>query len=98
MIGRAALNIFLFATVVFFFWSCLTYTVLCPPFFKQHSFCFEKKEQALRHALTSHSAELKRSHKYYGIDREEMKSQRWLSGGLAAHRKLWVPHVLLQLG
>lgn len=26
-----------------------------------------------------------------------MKSQRWLSGDLAARRKVWVPHVLLQL-
>lgn len=57
----------------------------------------EKKRKALRHALTSHSAELKRSHKYHGIDREEMKSLRCLSGHLAAHGEVWVPRALPQL-
>lgn len=70
---------------------------LCPPFSKQCYFCFKKKKKALRHALTSHSAELKRSHKYNGIDREEMKSLRWLGRDLGAQRKVWVPHVLLEL-
>lgn len=70
---------------------------LRPPFSEQRWFCLKKKRKALRRALTSHSAELKRSHKYHGIDREEMKSQRCLSEHLAAHGEVLVPRVLPQL-
>lgn len=67
------------------------------PFLSSVIFALKAKKKALRHVLTSHSAELKRSHKYNGIDREEMKSLRCLCRALSAQRKVWVPHVLLGL-